>query len=106
MTRPMQPHGTNAAYMQHRLNKEDACDPCLRAHAKYMRDWKAGTLPEKQVAPCGTGGGVQRHRKAGETLCPTCRAFWRSYMADWRKARKAAVLAANKQTTLTTRSTP
>lgn len=33
--------GTYAAYMQHKVRREDACEPCLEAKRQYYRAWYA-----------------------------------------------------------------
>lgn len=106
MTRQLQPCGTNAAYQRHVKAGEPADDACLTAHGEYMAAWKAGALPPPKPVKCGTETGYRHHRKRQEPPCPACREYRRKYMRAWRKARKERVLAANKMTTLTTRSTP
>lgn len=33
--------GTYPAYMQHKVRREDACEPCLEAKRQYYRAWYA-----------------------------------------------------------------
>lgn len=40
--RQLRPCGTQAAYDRHLRNDEKPCDPCKRAHADALREWRAG----------------------------------------------------------------
>lgn len=41
--------GTYAGWNEHKRNSEPPCNPCKRAHADYMREWRLRTGRVKSV---------------------------------------------------------
>lgn len=60
--------GTQSGYSKHRRRKEEACKPCKRAQAEYMRERRARPRENR----CGTMQGYKEHLKARENPCSKC----------------------------------
>lgn len=89
--KPVPPCGTPRAYWRHKRLKEPVDQPCIDAWRAYLRDYRAGLIPRRQLAPCGTDSGYSRHRSRKE---PACRACLEAHAEHSRLDKQAARLAA------------
>ena len=70
--KPVPPCGTVHAYWHHKRLKQGPDQPCIDAWRTYLRDYRAGLRPKRQLAPCGTDSGYSRHRSRKEPACQAC----------------------------------
>jgi hypothetical protein len=76
----LQPCGTYGAYQRHKLRKEEACEPCKRAHSAYKKAWRdKRRKPPRPLRPCGTIAAYRRHQRHGTEICAACRKAHREY---------------------------
>ncbi len=72
MTRPLQPHGTPAAWKRHQRAHEPACQPCLTAHAQANNDRLMA--PQRRAilaeAIAATDGRTRRKRRRNPDTTP------------------------------------
>src|ERR1041384_163754 len=92
------PHAAERGSRRHRRRGENACRPCLDAHATYTRQWVKSPPATRTLKPCGTDAAYKRHLHWNEYPCRPCRrAHTRAVQGpNWkpRQAKPCGTLAA------------
>lgn len=87
--------GTTAGYKRHQNAREEACDACKAAVAKYAQDYRAKTRTGERYVPkgfsperCGSYAGYVHHLRHHVPTCAPCKKAQREYMAEYRANRR------------------